>query len=145
MSAGAEDLKALRWIVAQLKADAQLVALVGTKVFRQVIPDGQDPPAVVVWVQNPDADLNTAAGAERVYATIEFVVEGVASATDFDRLVQMAERIDAVLHKATGSTAYAEVVECVRVAPWSPPDDLVAGGGRVSRAGGSYRVRVQSK
>jgi hypothetical protein len=126
------------WLNTALSGDASLAAVVGTRIYSDLAPDGAALPMVVYQMQAAN-DLMTN-GAARVWANTLFLVRGVAQRVSYDGdLITMANRIDAVLHGASGSNAEGNVWECVRERPFRLTE-VGADGKQYRHLGGLYRI-----
>lgn len=144
-----EDLHAGAWIVATLEGDtgpgglfdpARSEKLSG--VFRDAIPSDKDLPAIRFHLQN-SADV-AEVGQDRIMARLEWLVVVVREGLGIAPIVPFADRVDTLLHKASGETTAVRVLECTRMHPFHllEPEDS---GVQYRHAGGMYRTMVQAK
>ena len=136
-----ELLDGANWVRAKLLADSALVALVGQQVFLDVIPHGATLPAVRIHVQSPGVDMIVINGI-RIWANPLFLVTGVCVGAP-DQLAAIENRIDAVLHRATGVTATIRVVACLREMPYQMSESDIGDGKIYRHSGGLYRIKIQ--
>lgn len=130
-----------RWLNTVLAADAALAAVVGTRIYADQAPDSAPLPVVIYQVQS-SRDL-MALGAHRVWANTLYVVRGIAQTIAYGgNLITIADRIDAVLHAASGSTVEGEVYECVREGEFRMTE--TANGVQYRHLGGLYRILAKA-
>lgn len=128
------------WIYGTLSVDAGLLALVSTRIYLDVAPEGASFPFVVFQLQTPERDLVTL-GARRVWSTGMWLVRGVDKATSFTTLKSIEARIDALLHGVSGSVTGGTVYESVREMPFRLTE--VVDRVRYLHLGGIYRIRAK--
>lgn len=134
-----EILSAEQWLYNVLSADVQLMAK-ATGVYSGVVSPEATFPLVYITLQRQDADLITN-GAHRVWATLHYAVRGVGETGSWGGdLATIADRIDAVLHAASGSSSEGTVYECVREQPLAIVEQ--ADGRQFRHLGGLYQLRV---
>ena len=137
----AETVAGERWLYTVLSGDAQIVAAVGMRIYGYRAEQGKARPYILYQWQG-GVDLMVV-GAARVWTESTYLVRAVADETNFTGVLKtLADRIDAVLHAASGTVVDGVVVSCVREAPWSMVEAGV-GGDEVRQLGGVYRLRVQ--
>ena len=95
------------WITAKLKADSTLNSLAGGRFYMDVAPKGTEYPFVVM--QQISAVPVQNAFADRLMDNERWQVKAVTKSASWVTAKQMAERIELVLHKASGSN----VISCV--------------------------------
>lgn len=133
----AESTAIDRWLNTVLAADTQLAAVVGTRIYADLAPDGAALPMVVYQMQS-SRDL-MALGSHRVWANTLYLVRGVAQTIAYGgSLITIADRIDAALHAASGSTVEGVVYECVREGEFRLTE--TANGIQYRHLGGLYRI-----
>lgn len=134
----AESAAIDRWLNTVLAADTQLAAVVGTRIYSDLAPQGTALPMVVYQMQSAN-DLMVL-GAVRVWANAVYIVRGVAQSVAYGgTLLTMADRIDAVLHAASGGTVEGVVYECVREREFRMTE-VGADGRQYRHMGGQYRI-----
>lgn len=137
----AESTTIDRWLYTVMAADAQLAAVVGTRIYSDLAPGGTTGAVLpmVVYQMQAANDLMVV-GSARVWANALFLVRGVAQRVSYDGdLITMADRIDAVLHGASGSNAEGNVWECVREREFRLTE-VGADGRQYRHLGGLYRI-----
>ena len=132
----AETLVAEQWLYSVLAADSQLAAIVGTRIYAYVAPQGATMPFVVY--QNQAGRDVRGVGPLRLMANMLYVVKVVAQTNTFGTLETAANRIDAVLQAASGSNVRGTVIACVREQPFSLVESLETG--QYRHLGGIYRL-----
>lgn len=134
-----EIVAAEEWLTTVLGADAALGSYVGNRIYSHVVPDGAAYP--YVWMTNQSNRDVMGIGTNRVMVNEIYTVRGVALASSFVELELIADRIDAVLHAASGVVVRGTVLGCVRQAPFVMVDP--AKGVQYRQLGGIYRLWVQ--
>lgn len=129
-----------RWLYTKLAADSSLTAIVGTRIYEQPAPQEAVYPLVVFQLQTTD-DVS-AVGGIRVMTTAEYLVRVIGqSANVTSSLLTAAERIDAVLHRASGSVTGGAVIGAVRLRPFVLAE--TDGPVQYRHLGGIYRLWAQ--
>jgi hypothetical protein len=127
------------WMTTVLKADPQLAAVVSTRVYNTLRTGPL--PCVLFQLQAPGADFMVLGGA-RVWTPLVYLVRGVAEQDGYaGDLATIANRIDAVLHRASGSHAAGTIFTCVRVRAFQMPE--VADGRQFRHLGGLYEIKAR--
>ena len=128
------------WLASTLGGDATLLAAAPGGVHADVAPEGTASPWVVFFlVAAADA---SAVGAIRIMADLVYEVRVTGRDCGYAGLKTAANRIDALLHRATVTDADGKVLGCRReeVIRFSEQD-----GDRVYRhLGGQYRIYAQT-
>lgn len=135
----AEVLSAEKWIYATLAADVTLTGLVSTRIYADRIPqDVASPFPCVVFSYLTGRDLR-GVGTWRAWSNFLYIVRGVHETEDFSgSLKTIADRIDAVLHGASGSSSEGTVWAAWREEPYRMPE--ATDGRSIAHLGGIYRV-----
>lgn len=134
-----ETLVGDTWLYATLTGDAALMAEV-TDVHSTSRPQGSQLPAVVFeWLAGRDV---TYVNGIRVWHSGVWIVKAVAQTSSWSDLDAAAERIDALLHRQSGTGAGGTVFTSTREAPFrsSYSDEGV----HYRELGGRFRIDVQS-
>lgn len=145
-----EDLHTAQWIVAKLEGDTGVGGLMepGNEMisgaFYGVIPSDVDLPAVRFHVQNPHDVRGAARPAHRIMVLLDWLIAAVVRGRGLAALVPIADRLDEVLQESTGETSTIRVMSCVRLEPFSLPEEEDTALG-YRHAGGIYRTLVQKK
>lgn len=135
----AEVVTAERWLVQVLKADTSLMALT-PRVYTMPTPQGAQVPLVLIGEVSA-SDL-MAIGARRIWTNGLWTVRAVfESASWAGNLEAAANRIDAVLHAASGAPTGGNVWACVRERPFRLVENN--GGQQLRHLGGIYRIFVK--
>ena len=135
----AETARARSFVWQLLSADATLLPLIGPRIFREVAPGDSAYPFVVIRLLSPGNDL-LVVGGRRIWAHPLFLIEAITKGTSSAPLEPIANRIDQLLHLASGtvSNGFVHSIERER-----PADRVIdESGQRFSALGGEYRVRV---
>lgn len=130
-----------RWLKTILSADATLSSAVGGRFFEGHVPEGQSFPACVFTILATQ-DLYVAGRQERLWASVTALVKVVAETNTDATLQGAADRIDAVLHDASGGVSDCEIVECVRRSGFRMKDTTVANKVYL-HLGGQYEIKIR--
>lgn len=146
-----EDVLTAEWLVARLEGDtgagglfdpARTFALSGA--FYEVIPDGNPLPAVRFHTQT-NSDVRGATNASaRIMVNIDWVISIIHEGYALAKLVPLVKALDNRLHNSNGETAQIDVMQCIRLEPFSLPE-LADSGVFYRQIGGVYRTVVQKK
>lgn len=130
-----EILTADNWIYDTLVADATIVAGVSTRVYGHVAPIDSVFPYIVFKPAETSIDLMVV-NAKRVWSDGLWLVIVVGKTQTFSTLQTVADRIDTLLHRASG----AGVQTSVRERPFSMVE--IVDGVQYRHLGGVYRIQV---
>lgn len=128
-----------RWLYTVLSSDGALTAVVSTRIYADRIPqDVASPYPCVVFGHLSARDL-MGVGAFRIWANSLYVIRAIDETESFAGNVKTAaDRIDAVLHAASGSNVDGEIFACTRESPFRMSEET---DGRVfQHLGGQYRI-----
>lgn len=131
-----EELHTAEWIVGRIEADTSLEA------YFENIPSDKDLPAVRFHVQARNDQRGVGKPAARIMTTLDWLVVVVREGLGIAALVPLADALDDALHNQSGATATIQVLECVRIEPFSLLEVLDSGV-QYRHAGGLYRTIVQ--
>ena len=131
-----------QWLATTLKADAQLAALVDTRIFNKRRPSETTPfPCVIFQMQAAGDDLLVLGGV-RVWSPLLFLVRGIAEQLSNEgNLATIANRIDAVLHAQSGTATAGTVWVAVRERPFQMSE--IINGRTFAHLGGLYRIQAR--
>lgn len=136
-----EPAAAETWIKGALSADAQLTAIVGTRIYAYAAPDNAPYPLVLFGYQGGADRMGV--GPLRIWSNMLYTVRGIVEGTSMGGAsLTIAERIDAVLHAASGSNINGVVLACVRERPFMMAE-LSTAGRSFRHNGGIYRLFAQ--
>ncbi len=134
-----------RWLFARLTGDLALMALLGKDpdglcVFDTKPSRGAVMPFVVYQLYSSGNDVTTA-NRTRIMAEPLYLVKAVCPGPSFGPVRPIANRIDDLLHKASGTNADGVVLGCARERPYKMLEEQ----GKQSFAwlGGFYRLWAQ--
>jgi hypothetical protein len=139
----AETFVADSWLYAVLTGDATLMGLAAGGVHGYNNPN-RSPlfPYVLFQMQGAGQDVR-GVGTARIMAPMVYVVRGISEGNSFGgSLRQIADRIDTLLHAASGTAAGGLVLVCVREQPFALPE-TAPDGRQYRHLGGIYRLFVQ--
>jgi hypothetical protein len=136
MVAGLEVDVAEEWIFNTLSGDATLKGLVGDRIFNTEAPQTAAFPFVIY--QNMSAMDYAAVGAVRIWTNQVFMVKVVGDTVDYSTLKTIVARIDALLHRSSGSTADGTVWAVVREQILNQAENV--NGHQYRHRGGLFRV-----
>lgn len=109
-------------------------------VWSEKIPPAELLPAIRMSDLSP-SDVNSVNG-YRILVVGVFLVAVVGRTDDWGDLVAAADRLDTLLHRATGSFDGVTIESCVRQSPFRLPED--DGDVHYRHLGGTYRVQVST-
>lgn len=139
---------AMAYLTQQLKGDAGLSAIVGTRVFPDFVPqpeEGQDYSVLypaIVFSLAAASDLMSM-GMERVMARPLYLVRAIGIGY-YGAISPAADRMDALLHKQTATLTLNGVeYQITSNRERAAQDSALSAGVRFSWMGGYYRLRVQ--
>lgn len=126
-----------KWLYTTLSGDAALAAIVGTRVYDTLAPEGSAFPCVVFSYQGGH-DVHTN-GPGRVMVSALYQVKVIGKDGAFSELTSAAERIDELLHARHGSNTDG-LAWAVREQPIKYME--TDSGVRYYHLGGLYRIYV---
>lgn len=144
----AETARARAWIATTLKADATLLALadgIEDRIFDRPAPPRTPYPLIRMEVRSPGEDYLLVGGG-RGFSQPLILVYAATDKPSTSTIELIADRIDALLHLASGSIAAtgaagaATIFQVVRERPFDLPDSSTTPA--VGRLGGEYRFLV---
>lgn len=136
MTAGLEAASAEEYLYATLHGDATLAALVPNGIWNTQADE--DTPYPIVVFQLMSALDTSAVGANRIWTDMVYLVKAIGQTADPGALDPIAARIDALLHRASGSASDGTVWAIVREQVIRMPENVA---GRFYRhSGGMYRI-----
>lgn len=131
-----------RWLFTTLTGDAALTAVIGTKVYADIVWQATPPiePPYAIYSMLSGVDLRVV-GPYRVWSDCLYIVKMVAESNTFAGVLKTgADRIEAVINVKSGSNVDGIVDNCYRVQPLRLAEPPV--NGRIYRQlGGIYRIR----
>ena len=110
-----ETAVAEQWLYERLTGDSTLMGLLGndpSRVVGYLAPEGTPEP-FVVFQHQASSDMMVVNG-QRIWSNLVYVVKVVDRGESFSQAWDIAQRVDAVLHRASGTVSTGEVLECVR-------------------------------
>ncbi len=132
------------WLNTKFAADATITSIVAGRIHSTVVPPGSTYPCVLYAYLGGFDSVGT--GAMRILHSGLWVVRAIAAVEDWAAapLGTLADRIDIILHRATGSAAGADgiVYTATRESPYREIEHET-GGVELRHSGGSYRLLVQ--
>src|SRR5947209_4695543 len=111
-----------RFIVEHLAADGQTPGspLAGIALYDGIAPEGSSYP--LVQIQHIATTTKLVLGGRKLWDEAVFQVEAFGRGTDITPLIPIADRVDDVLHLASGTTVGGQVVDCVSEMPIKAQD-----------------------
>lgn len=134
-----ESVRVEQWLYATLTSDATLAVAVGTRCYGYIAPAAAQFPLLLFAMQDGSDVMGV--GTVRVMFQGIFQVKVVGATNSFATLKPLADRIDAVLHGATGSVADGAILACTREQPLAYVD--LSGETQYRHLGGLYRIIAQ--
>lgn len=135
----AETARIRSWLYQTITGDTTLAGLIGTRFYHGVAPAGTQYPFVVAQMLSGGNDL-LGVGGIRIWAAPLFIIKAVCKGSSTGPVEPVANRIDAVLHAASGTVTNGVIWECVRERPFDLP--TLEDGVNYQQLGGEYRVRA---
>lgn len=132
--------EALKWCFETLSEDATLDALVPGGWHEHPAPEGTVFPYGTFQVQASGEDVD-AVGAHRIFEEIVLLVRVVHQGRSTIGLKPAVDRMDVLLHRASGTTDGGRVISCVREGTFHLPE--ISQGKHYRHLGGLYRVLAQ--
>ena len=129
------------WLKSLMEGDATLDAMIGGA-YLDLIPEEVNLPAVRYNVMGSH-DVR-GIGPLRVISMVDWLVLVVREGLDVAPLLPIADRLDFVLHEASGDVTGAWVGQCLRLNPFQTTERSESGV-QYRHAGGIYRTMVQAK
>ncbi|MGZ3677036.1 MAG: tail completion protein gp17 [Ktedonobacterales bacterium] len=133
-----EALHVYQWLYATLHGDATLMSA-ATGVFAGAAPDGTAPPYVVYNWQG-GTDVATVNG-RRIMNNSLYQIKAVGPTAQIATLQTIADRIDTLLQRASGTAAGANILFCDRQYPLVITNTV--NGTLWVNVGGLYRIYAQ--
>jgi hypothetical protein len=109
-----------------------------------LIPPDVALPAVRFHVQTPHDVRGAGSQTTRIMTQLDWLIAVVTEGRGLARLVPLADRLDSLLHDNNGETSTLLVLSCIRLEPFSLPEEEDTPVG-FRHAGGIYRTIVQPK
>lgn len=127
------------WLDTTLRNDPVLSSLINGRVYNTLAPTDAPLP-YVVWSYQGGSDV-AAIGTQRVFVRCVYQVRAVGTGSSYVPLRNIADRVDVVLHGATGSVPGGRILSVAREQVVQLLE--VIDGIMVRYLGGLYRVLVQ--
>lgn len=141
----AETARTRAFIWSLLANDGTLNPLIGAgsaaRIYNGVAPAGASYPFVVMQLLSGGNDL-LGVGAIRIWSDALWLIKVVVKGTSSGPIEPIVNRIDALLHAASGTVTNGVIWECVRERPFELP--TVENGVSYLQLGGEYRVRASN-
>jgi hypothetical protein len=143
-----EEVAAQSWLKDKLKADVTLMDMVTGVRYRSVETDLRTP---FIKIDRLDSSDLMVVGMYRVWANLTYLVRAVVQWEGggdlgwdeaWDRVQVIADRIDVVLHRTSGTSSTVNVGEVYREETFT--DETQESGDTYLHAGGIYRCHVMA-
>ena len=134
-----ESARVEQWLYTVLSGDAALAALV-SGVYGYLAPQDATPPWVT-FTHQAGTDV-MGVGTARVMTSFLYQVKATGSGGSGAALKPIADRIDALLHGKSGTTADGRIISCVREQDLAMVE-VDPSGVRWNHIGGIYRIQAQ--
>lgn len=139
----AETARTRAWIWGLLANDATLNALIGAgsaaRIYNGVAPAQTTFPYVVMQLLSGGNDL-LGLGGVRIWADALWLIKAVTRGTSSGPVEPVANRIDALLHAASGTVTNGVIWVCVRERPFEL--STIEDGVNYLQLGGEYRIKA---
>jgi hypothetical protein len=136
-----EILVAHSWLDTTLRADAALAAIVGTRIYEGVAPQGTAYPFVVFQTLST-LDYKPAAGGARVWTACEIMVKVIVEGESYSPASAAYDRIDALIKRATGTIAGGTIIASTRESALAYGEE--SNGKHYRHLGGTYRITARA-
>jgi hypothetical protein len=140
----AETARGRAFIATMIKNDPTVQGIlpdIANRIFDRPAPQGQAYPYVRMDVLSAGSDLIVLGGA-RVWASPLILVYVATNKQSTGAIEPLADRIDALLHRASGTVTSGVIWSVIRERGFDTPDASVVP--NVSRLGGEYRMLVSN-
>ncbi len=131
-----------QWLYATLHGDATIVAAVGDRIYADVAPLDAAYPFIVYNLRS--AQDVAGVGAQRILSQLDYQVKAIAQGASYQPIKAIAQRIDELLHRKSGTTTDGTVITAVRLEPVRYPETDAQSGVQYKHLGGIYRLQAQS-
>ena len=131
-----------QWMYARLTGDAQVMAVFGTRVYRKVIPQAASYPPSLVMQYMGGGTLAVINGI-RIWSDMLFMIKATGTNGQYTNLRNGMDRVDALLHRATGSVTGAQIIWCEQVNE-VPIEPVVYSGETYEQIAVMYRVKAHA-
>ena len=135
-----EILVASEFIYQKLTSDSIIASLVGNRVYYGQGGSESSFPFILYYVYIPREDVVTVSGI-RIMAEMDFVVKAITNETSIKTISDIDERVDQILHRASGTVSNGVVESCVRVNPFAYNES--SDGITYRHVGGVYRMQIR--
>lgn len=132
--------KVYQWMYGVLSADAQVQAVFGTRVYRKVMPQTSAYDHSLIMQYMGGATV-APVGSVRVYSNMLFMVKATGKAGNYASLRDGMNRVDTLLHRASGDIAGATILWCEHENE-VPLEPVVYSGETYEQIAVLYRVRA---
>jgi hypothetical protein len=144
----AESARIRAWVAPLLEHDATLQALtptIGDRIYNGVAPDDAEYPFLVMQLLSGGNDL-FGVGAIRIWSDqlwlFKVIHKGGPKRVSSGPIEPIVNRIDALLHAASGTVTNGVIWECVRERPFELP--TFEKGVNYLQLGGEYRIKASN-
>lgn len=134
-----EIVRADVWLYGVLSADATLTAAVSSEIHSYLAPSGTTFPYCLYAFQG-GKDVSAIGGIRIMFPGV-YQVKAVGQGNSMVGIEAIANRIDTLLHGATGTVSGGVILACVREQPLAYVEN--SNGIRYNHLGGLYRIIVQ--
>lgn len=128
-----------KWLYALLSTDATLLGAAPGGVHADAAPRGTAFPVVIFALQ--DAIDGMSFNGVRILTKATYEVKVVGAVGGYNAIDTAYGRVDALLHRASGSATGGYVYSCFRIEPFRYREDL--DGVEYRHLGGLYEIQVQ--
>lgn len=133
-----ETTRVDEWLKTTLAASAPLAALVSTRIYGYVAPQGTTGNMVIYnWMGGSDL---VAVSGYRALVNGLWQVKAVTQSNSFAQAKAIMDIVDGLIHRQTGSTSDSLILACVRESPVQYPE--ITNGIQYRHLGGLYRIQI---
>lgn len=136
-----ESSRVAQWITGKLNADTAVTNLIGVgNIWELPAPADATYPMVVFHLLS-ELDVRTGAGAQRIMVNQIWVIRAIYAAQSYGNAITVADRIDALFDRASGTADGLTVFSSVREYGFRQADE--DSGYQYRHLGGAYRIFAQ--
>lgn len=136
MTAGLEPDAAEEFVYATLRGDATLMGLVSGVFVGGSAPQGTAYPFIVLQLMS--GNDTSAVGGIRIWGDLVYLIKVVGETADYQTMRGAVARMDALLHRSSGTSTDGTIWACVREQTIRLPE--VVQGKQYRHDGGMYRI-----
>lgn len=130
------------WLQSVLNADASVLAVFAERITTHPAPRDSGYPILTHFCLTPEDNL-ILVGGDIYWATLRFLIRGIALGDDRLTLRPGVAAMHAALHNKRGETAVAFIESCIQIRPFTMLE--MADSIEYYHVGGEYQIKVRAK